>query len=232
MRVFRGPSPDADTDRRLADALIDAAASGTTAVAVWRPQPQVAFGRRDASAAGYERACAIARERGYEVSTRRVGGRAVAYAGPTIALARATPNDDVRSGIGIRYETFRDDLQAGLAACGVETRQGAPADAFCPGSHALQITCEGGRDAKVAGIAQRVTGESALTAGVVLVSEHEALATVLEPIYDALEVPFDPETVGSLARAGHDLASETVCDRLEVALVGDATAERRAIDAL
>jgi lipoate-protein ligase A len=232
MRVFRGPSPDADSDRRLADALLDAAATGTTAVAVWRPQPQVAFGRRDTTAAGYERACEIAREGGYEVSTRRVGGRAVAYTGSTVAVARATPNGDVRTGLGDRYETFRADLRAGLAACGVETRRGAPADAFCPGSHALQLATASGRAVKVAGIAQRVTGESALTAGIVLVSDHEAIAAVLEQIYEALDVPFDPETVGSLVRGGFEIDPAAVCDALESAFVGDASAEPSSIATL
>ena len=76
-------------------------------------------------------------------------------------------------------------------------------------------------DGKIVGIAQRVTASAALTAGVLLVADHDEVATVLESVYEALEVPFDPATVGSVARSGGDV--DRVRDELEAALVGDDT---------
>ena len=48
---------------------------------------------------------------------------------------------------------------------------------------------------------------------------------MLDPVYEALGVPFDPESVGSVARGGGPADSERVCRALEDAFLGDA--ERR-----
>jgi len=83
---------------------------------------------------------------------------------------------------------------------------------FCPGAHSLQAT------GKLVGIAQRVRQDVALTAGVVVVRDHAAIAAVLDPVYDALGLPFDPDSVGSVVRAGGD--GEGLLDALETELAG------------
>jgi hypothetical protein len=81
---------------------------------------------------------------------------------------------------------------------------------------------------KVVGVAQRVAKGAAQVAGIVIVRDHAEIAAVLEPVYGALEVPFDPETVGSVAAAGGPRDPERVARAVESALVGDreATVER------
>ncbi len=86
--------------------------------------------------------------------------------------------------------------------------EGEPPDSFCPGTHSLQAT------GKIAGLAQRVRRGVAVTAGVVVVSDHERIADVLEPVYDALGVPFDPNSVGSVASAGGPDDSQRVGDAI------------------
>lgn len=186
------------------------------ALRAWTPHRQVAFGRRDRQAGGYDRARAAATERGYAVLEREVGGRAVAYTGTTVAFALAEPTADGRGGIQARYDRVIGAVRATLRDLGVEAREGEPPNAFCPGTHSLQA------DGKLVGLAQRVRQSVALTAGIVVVRDHADIAAVLDPVYAALEVPFDPDSVGSLARAGGDDDPETVCRALERALAGDA----------
>lgn len=217
MRVVRGRGATIEADRALtADLRAHAAEHDEPAVRVWRPQPQVAFGRRDSGAPGYDRARRIARERGYVPVGRSVGGRAVAYQGSTVAFAQAEPVEDPRVGLQNRYQQVTDALEEALEAVGVETASdGEPDDSFCPGSHSLSVG-----DGKVIGVAQRVTTEAALVAGVAIPRDRWPIAEVLEEIYDALDVAFDPCTVGSVEAAGGDGDPEALVAAIEDALVG------------
>jgi lipoate-protein ligase A len=212
MRVVRGRAEDIERDRAVTRHLLE---GGEPAVRVWRPHRQVAFGPRDTSHEGYDRAREAATDHGYAVHERRVGGHAVAYTGETIAFARVEPVSDGRRDIDERYARMRVDVRDALADLGVDARRGEPDDSFCPGSHSLQAT------GKLVGIAQRITNDAALVAGILVVDGHEEIATVLDPIYDALDVPFDPDTVGGVARAGGKVDPVDIILRVEDALVGD-----------
>ena len=222
MRVFRGRAGTIDADRAVTERLLEIAAGGEPAVRVWIPHRQVAFGRRDARLEGYRRAHVAAREAGFPPVERDVGGRAVAYDGETtVAFARGEPIDDFRRGTAERYERLTADVETALGELGLEVSRGEPADAFCPGSHSLQA--DGG---KVAGIAQRVRQDGALVAGLVLVDAADELAGALEAVYDALGVPFDPESVGSVAGAGGPTDPDLVRETLEETLVGDRSVDK------
>ncbi|WP_226022103.1 lipoyl protein ligase domain-containing protein [Halomicrobium salinisoli] len=215
MRVLRGRAADPERDfERTRELAARVAEAGESALRAWRPHRQVAFGRRDARSDGYDRAREAARERGYVPLEREVGGRAVAYTGTTVAFALARPADD-RSGIRDRYAEATDRLRAALASLGVDAREGEPADSFCPGTHSLQA------DGKIAGLAQRVRQDVALVAGVVVVADRDEVAAVLDPVYDALGVPFDPASVGSVAAAGGPSDPDATVDALIDAFAPD-----------
>lgn len=217
MRLVRGAGGDPAEDRAVTAAVAeDVRAAGEPAVRVWTPPRQVAFGRRDATAEGYPEACHRARDLGYPPVERQVGGRAVAYTGDTVAFLRATPAVDERTGIADRYEAATATCEAALAELGVDARRGEPDEAWCPGSHSLSA---GGR--KVVGLAQRVAAGVALVGGCVIAADHAAVADVLEPVYDALDVPFDPASVGSAARAGGPTEPQAVLDALAGAVAGE-----------
>ncbi|WP_338740847.1 lipoate--protein ligase family protein [Haloplanus salilacus] len=217
MRVVRGRAGTVAADRQRTGAMLARTAeTGDPAVRVWTPPRHVAFGRREAATSGYDRAVSVARDRGFPTVQRRVGGRAVAHTGSTVAFARAVPVDDARTGLTARYEATTARLRRALAAVGVDTTVGEPAGSFCPGSHSLQ--CDG----KVAGVAQRVRGDAALVAGCVVVDDREAFAGVLAPVYAALGQPFDPESVGSVAAVGGPAETGAVGTAIEGMLVGDA----------
>ncbi|WP_255151699.1 lipoyl protein ligase domain-containing protein [Halorarius halobius] len=223
MRILRGRTDSIAADREVTATLqADVRETGDPVVRAWTPHQHLAVGRRDARADGYDDARAAAESRGFPVHERRVGGRAVAYTGSTVAFVRVEPVDDVRQGLDARYDAAVADLERALETVGVDADRGEPPAAFCPGDHSLSAA------GKIVGIAQRVGRGAASTAGVVVVRDHDAVADVLDPVYDALEVPFDPDSVGSVARAGGDADPETVARAVEDALVGDreATVER------
>jgi lipoate-protein ligase A len=222
MRVLRGRAATPEADReRTGTMLTRTGETGEPAVRVWAPHRQVAFGRREAADAGYDRARSAARERGFPPVERRVGGRAVAYTGTTLAFAHAVPVAGARTGLADRYEATIERLRRALSTLGVAATVGEPADAFCPGEHSLQ--CGG----KLVGVAQRVRTDAALVAGCVVVADREELAAVLAAVYDALDQPFDPGSIGSVAAAGGPADPERVRRTVERTLVGDADAVRR-----
>ncbi|MEA5385784.1 lipoate--protein ligase family protein [Haloarculaceae archaeon H-GB11] len=176
---------------------------------------------RDVRSDGYDRARETAESRGYPPVERESGGRAVAFTGTTVAFARTERVGDERRNVQSRYETVSASLVEALASLGVDARAGEPDDSFCPGTHSLQA------DGKLVGVAQRVHRDVAMVAGVVVPREHEAIAAVLDPVYDALGLPFDPHSVGSVARAGGDGRPDRVVAAIEDVLAAeDATALR------
>jgi len=220
MRVVRGRAADRDADHAATRDILDwVRERGEPAVRVWAPSRVVAFGRRDANEDGYEAAVQAASDHGFPTVERRVGGRAVAYTDSTLAFARFTPTEDIRTGLEARYDAMVADVVDALREVGVtDAREGEPPDSFCPGEHSVQADC-----GKLAGVAQRVTKGAALTSGVLVVDDREAIAGVLADVYPALGVPFDPDSVGSVAATGGD--PERVRDELERALVGDANCD-------
>ena len=221
MRIVRGYLPDVERDRTATRRLADRLGTGEPVLRVWTPPRQVAFGRRDAAADGYDLARQRAHDHGYEPVERSVGGRAVAYSGETVAFVYGVPTDGERDGIQRRYDAVTDLLRRALEDLGVAAGRGEPEGAFCPGDHSLQ---HGG---KIAGLAQRVRRESAVVGGCVVALERDEadLASVLAPVYDALGVPFDPDAVGSVEGAGGPDSVEAVLDAIEAAFVGDRGAD-------
>jgi lipoate-protein ligase A len=223
MRVLRGRAPTLEGDRAVTERLVaDVRETGEPAVRAWRPHRHLAFGRRDARADGYDAARAAAEDQGYPSYERETGGRVVAYTGHTVAFTRIEPVGEERTGIDARYDRAVGWARAALADCGVDAARGEPDHSFCPGAHSLSA------DGKLVGIAQRVGRGTARVGGVVLVRDHDAVADVLAPVYDALGVPFDPSTVGSVARARGvspgAVDPAAVARAFETHLVGDAEA--------
>lgn len=224
MRVIRGraASPTADRERTR-EILETVGESGVPAVRAWTPHRHLAFGRRDANEPGYEAATAVAEASDFPPVERSVGGRAVAYTGTTVAFASLRPLDDPRSGLTERYERAVETVVTALSTLGVDAEPGEPPNSFCPGDYSVQAPVLDGDAAatmgKIAGIAQRVTADAAMVSGVVVVTDEPEIRGVLDPIYEALEVPFDPASVGSVAAAGGPAAPEPVVRALEEAVL-------------
>ena len=168
-----GPTTSTPTGREPGGLFERTAETGEPAVRAWTPHRQVAFGRRDSREDGYEAARRAAADHDFPAVERQVGGRAVAYTGDDggVRARRTRHRRDRPSATTARPPTSRSrsgDL-------GVDARPGEPPDSFCPGSHSLQA------DGKIAGLAQRVTGDAALVAGIVLTRDAEEIATYSNP---------------------------------------------------
>lgn len=224
MDGSRGRVSERREQRGASTALSRAVEDGAPVVDVRAPHRQVAFGRRDATVDGYERAKAVVEAFGFDPVERSVGGRAVAYTGRTLSFAVALPSSEPRSGIGARYETATRAVLGALRGIGADVSAGEPDAAFCPGDHSVRVAGGG----KIAGIAQRVRTDSAVVAGCVVVSSTDAdeIAAVLDPVYRALDVPFDPASVGSVSDAGGPDDPDRVGRALRTALADASWTDR------
>lgn len=136
---------------------------------------------------------------------RGAGGGATAADVGTFGFSIIRPaGEDGAKSIGQRYEEAANLVLAAfgrLQSPGFRAEVGEVRAEFCPGDHSIRV---GGHEdgMKLVGIAQRLTRRATSVGGIVLVSGEEELARVLSRVYSALDLPFRPESVGSLRRAG------------------------------
>ncbi len=104
---------------------------------IFRPGATAAFGRLDALAPGFERACAAAREHGYTPIVRSVGGHAALFDGSCVVLEHITHERDATAGLTARFEDQSRRVCDALAALGVDARVGELPGEYCPGPHSV-----------------------------------------------------------------------------------------------
>lgn len=159
-----------------------------------RTSDVVAFGRRDVISPGYRRAVAAAVARGFEAVERLAGGRAAAFTTGTLSFSWAIPTVDPRAGVQERFERISDLMTAAFRRLGADARVGEVPGEYCPGSHSVNV----GGSIKVMGVGQRLVRGAAHIGGVVVVNDAERIREVLVPVYEALELTWDPATAGAL----------------------------------
>ena len=161
-----------------------------------RPAAVVAFAKRDALSPGYERALGAARARGFGAILRLAGGRAAVFHEGTLELAHAVPDPDPKPGIHDRFEATATLIARALRRLGVDARVGEVPGEYCPGRWSVNAAGE----RKLAGTGQRVVAGGSHTGAVIVVDGAGRVRDVLEPVYEALELEWDPDTVGSIAQ--------------------------------
>lgn len=177
-------------------------------VRLFRPGRIVAFGSRDVAHPGYAAAAEAAAGQGFEAIQRLAGGRAAVFTPATLAFARAVPDPEPARGIHARFADMAGRLTSALRALGVDARTGEIPGEYCPGAYS--VNARGG--VKIAGIGQRLVRRAAHVGGVLVVGDRIPIRDVLDPVYDALEVPWDPRTVGSVTDEVGDIGWERVRD--------------------
>jgi octanoyl-[GcvH]:protein N-octanoyltransferase len=175
-----------------------------------RPGTTVAFAKRDVVTPGYEAAVRAAREHGYEATLRLAGGRAAIFHDGTMEIGHAVPADEPRAGIHERFERTAGRLARALARVGVDARVGEVEGEYCPGRYSVNA-----RGAvKLAGIGQRVVGGGSHTGVVLVVEGEERINSVLDPVYTALGLDWEPAASGSVRTeapsAGWDAVSDAI----------------------
>ncbi len=160
-----------------------------------RPGPMVAFGRQDVVTDGYPEAVRAARAHGFEAVERLAGGRAAVFHEQTIAFSWAIPDDAPREMIGHRFDELDDVIMAALTGLEVDARVGEIPGEYCPGTYSVNA---GGR-IKLMGVGQRLVSGGAHVGGVLVVDGAEDIREVLLPVYEALGLGWDPDTVGAVS---------------------------------
>jgi octanoyl-[GcvH]:protein N-octanoyltransferase len=159
-----------------------------------RPGPMVAFAKQDAVAPGYTDAVRAARAGGFEPVLRLAGGRAAVFHEQTIALAHAVPDPAPRTGIHSRFDRTARLIARALRRLHVDARVGEVPGEYCPGGYSVNA-----REAvKLAGIGQRIIAGGSHMGGVIVVGDARRIRDVLVPVYEALELAWEPATAGAV----------------------------------
>jgi lipoate-protein ligase A len=159
-----------------------------------RPAAVVAFAKRDGLAPGYARALAAARAEGFGAIMRLAGGRAAVFHEGTLELAHAAPDPDPKPGIHARFEAEATLIARALGRLGIDARVGEVPGEYCPGR--WSVNAAGRR--KLAGIGQRVVARGSHTGTVIVAEDAERVRRVLLPVYEALELDWDPGTAAAV----------------------------------
>lgn len=186
---------------------------------LYRPDPTLAFGQRDVRLSGYEAARQAAEDRGFMPLVRRAGGRAAAYHRGSLIVDHLEPQHEAVLGQQKRFEVFADIYAKALARLGVDARIGPIPGEYCPGEHSVHglPTSASPRNypVKLVGTAQRVVAGAWLFSSVFVIEDSEPLRRVLNAVYQAMEIPMDPTTVG----AASDLVATATTEAFIAALL-------------
>jgi octanoyl-[GcvH]:protein N-octanoyltransferase len=175
-----------------------------------RPGPLLAFSRQDAASHGYRAAVEAGRDAGFEPVLRLSGGRAAVYHDRTIACSWAVADRRPAARTEKRFRELADLLAAALRGLGVDARLGEVPGEYCPGAWSVNAR---GRT-KLVGIGQRLVAGAAHRGAVVVVGGRDRIRDVLTPVYEALGLEWDPDTVGSVEDEVGELSLGTVEDAI------------------
>jgi len=197
IRLLRDSFPDPpEMDTAVSHATLRLVASGRLpeTLRVHRPGPIVAFGPRDRVAPGFPEAVAEARAQGFGAVERLAGGRAAVFHEGTIAFSWAIPDPKAREGIRPRFDALAEIIVKALRSLGVDARIGEIPGEYCAGEHSVNAR---GRT-KLMGVGQRIIEGAAHVGGVIVVGGSDRVREVLVPVYRAMGLEWNPDTVGSL----------------------------------
>ncbi len=227
LRLIRHSFPDQpELSTAISRTILGRVAAGELppTIRIHRPGNEVAFGRQDIASPGYEAAAEAARAAGFAAVERLAGGRAAVFHQGTIAIARAYADPQPPKRTYARFEEMADLIADTLRGLGVDARVGEVPGEYCPGAYS--VNARGAT--KLAGIGQRMIRGGAHMGGVVVASGGREVARVLEPVYRALELDWDPATSGSVAE---ELGREVDVGELEEALIAELAKRYELVDA-
>jgi len=197
VRLIRESFPEPPAlDTAVSHAILRGVSDGSRpqTLRLHRPGPIVAFGPLDRLSPGYGRAVEAARSRGFGAVQRLAGGRAAVFHEQTIAFSWAIPDPKPRLHIAERFEKASTIIVAALRDVGADARVGEVPGEYCPGEHSVNARGK----TKLVGVGQRILLHAAHVGGVMVVGESDRVRDVLIPVYQALELDWDPATTGSV----------------------------------
>lgn len=193
--------PAADLDRGIQ--LLREVQAGTRGplLRFYRPDPTLAFGQRDVRLPGFQAASDVAQAQGFASLVRKAGGRAAAYHQGTLIVDHIEPQTEAVMGHQTRFEVFAQLYADAFRRLGVQAEVGPIPGEYCPGDHSVHgdpaADSPISNPVKLVGTAQRVIAGAWLFSSVFVVENSEPLRKVLDAVYQAMEVPMEPSTVGA-----------------------------------
>ena len=180
----------------LSRVLLDQVAAGDrpATIRLSRPGRVVAFGRRDVRSEGYPVAVKAARDAGFDAMERLTGGRAAAYSEGGISLTMTIPDLSPAERTNKRFVEAAEVARSALAGLGIDARTGEVPGEYCPGDFSVNARGE----VKLVGIGQRMVKGAAHVGFVIVVNGSDLIREVLEPVYGALGLDWNPQTVGAI----------------------------------
>jgi lipoate-protein ligase A len=227
LRLIRHSFPDQpELSTAVSRTILQRVAAGKLppTIRIHRPGDEVAFGRQDVASPGYEAAAEAARAAGFAAVERLAGGRAAVFHQGTIAIARAYSDPQPPKRTYARFEEMAGLIADTLRGLGVDARVGEVPGEYCPGAYS--VNARGAT--KLAGIGQRMIRGGAHMGGVVVASGGREIARVLEPVYRALELDWEPATSGSVSE---ELRREVDPGEIEEALIAELGKRYELVDA-
>ncbi len=176
-----------------------------------RPARELAFSKQDRAAPGFETAVEAARAMGFEPVVRLAGGRAALFHEGSLAIAWSSHADRPVEGTQDRFRWLAELITRALRELGVDARIGEVPGEYCPGAWSINARGE----TKLVGIGQRMIRGGAHCGAVIVVSDSKLVRETLEPVYEALELDWKPETTGAV----EDEVGPTTLDVVEDAVI-------------
>lgn len=177
---------------------------GTT-LRIYRPEPTMAFGQRDARLPGFERARQAAESHGFAALVRKAGGRAMPYHRGCLVVDWIEADSDAVIGSRRRFAEFGSRFSRLLTELGVPAGVGEIPGEYCPGEFSVHGGIRLGHQVKLVGTAQRVVSGAWLFSSAIVIEDAAPLRLVLTDCYAALGLNWDPATVGAAADFQPDL---------------------------
>ncbi len=227
LRLIRHSFPDQpELSTEVSRTILRRVAAGELppTIRIHRPGDEVAFGRQDVASPGYAAAVEAARAAGFAAVERLAGGRAAVFHQGTIAIARAYSDPQPPKRTYARFEEMAGLIADALRGLGVDARVGEVPGEYCPGAYSINAR----GTTKLAGIGQRMIRGGAHMGGVVVASGGLGITRVLEPVYRALELDWNPATSGSVS---DELGREVDPGEIEEALLAELAKRYDLVDA-
>lgn len=219
MQILRPDTSKTSMDQLVQEGsrLVRAVGQGQapSCLRIYRPQPTVAFGRRDQLNPAFPQARQAALSHDFEPLVRTVGGHAAAYHSGCLVVDHFQRAADAVSGNHERYSIFGGMLAGALESLGLRAGVGELPGEYCPGEYSVWGQLPGGQRVKLVGTAQRVVSGAWWFSSGIVVADSTSLRAVTAEVYQALGLPLDPATVGAIS----DLAPLIQLEDLEDALL-------------
>ena len=201
-------------DTAVSQILLDRVSSGAQppTLRLYVPGREVAFGKRDTVTPQYPDAVAAARAAGFASVQRLAGGRAAVFTEDTIAFSLALPDPDPRVTIYTRFDHITQMIVTTFARLGIASAVGELPGEYCPGQYSVHHE----HRIKLMGVGQRLAKRGAHIGGVITVNRPEVIRRALVPVYQALQLDWDPDTVGTLGDVQTGITNGQVISALEL----------------